>query len=727
MPIMVEPPETTQVMNKVHPEPENLAPRTISEIAPMPKPEDPYEKKPDDEAPEEKKKKMTFDPDSEFFRNWDIFTTVLLIFTAVVTPFEVAFLDTDLSIPSSLFLFILNRMVDLGFVVDIVFTFFLPYQDEHGHYVKDLGKIANNYMRGWFPIDIASILPFDSVTAASNSTSGPLAKLKSIRIIRLLRLMKLLRVLRGMRIFSRIESRIEINYNVLKLQQFVVGLIWVTHILACTFMMLHDLQWDMKKCTGDEDQPCTWLMQYELSSYTGTGSAGGIQDSPTGVLYMICLYWALGEITGNGDLPGPTNTAERMYLLCINITAVFINAMIIGGVVAIIEAFNTRKQEFYDSMDNLNTFLREKGIKSTDRNLCQRLRQYYLFKEYHGGNDASVWEDVLERVSPTLMGEVANGMHSAWMNKVPYFQGVDRRTGLDWSISTKFRVEVALSIQSEVYAPFEPIYSIEDPADSLVVVERGLVGCGGRLIRKDQTFGQDVFLNDDGTMHRTQYANALSHLMILKVPGETLHTLLEKPENEQVRYMVRRRICCEIFKSLAMRMEKYLRLACNLEIPHMEAIGILEKEFGKGIFVKIPMIKRLWNERRAEAGDEDMKAIMVLQRAVSTYKFKLGVAAAVKKGAVIRAKRQAQASLTQFFKAAGIDLDFVKPFVENKVTPGQLTDMSAEQIVACGVAVGDAIRIKKAIGALGMEDLQNALNEPTPRGYTPASTPKTGL
>lgn len=33
-------------------------------------------------------KRATFDPDSEFFRNWDIFTTILLVFTAVVTPFE---------------------------------------------------------------------------------------------------------------------------------------------------------------------------------------------------------------------------------------------------------------------------------------------------------------------------------------------------------------------------------------------------------------------------------------------------------------------------------------------------------------------------------------------------------------------------------------------------------------------------------------------------------------
>ena len=113
--------------------------------------------------------------------------------------------------------------------VDMCFTFYLPYLNDHGQQINDLAMIRNKYFRGWFSIDLASILPFDTLTAASGSSNGPLAKLKSVRIIRLLRLMKLLRVLRGMRIFSRLEARIEINYAMLNLQQFIVGLIILTH------------------------------------------------------------------------------------------------------------------------------------------------------------------------------------------------------------------------------------------------------------------------------------------------------------------------------------------------------------------------------------------------------------------------------------------------------------------------------------------------------------------
>jgi len=97
-----------------------------------------------------------------------------------------------------------------------------------------------------------------------------------------------------------------------------------------------------------------------------------------------------------------------------------------------------------------------------------------------------------------------------------------------WTISDRFRVSVALSITSSVYAPFEPIYEEQDLGSGLMVVERGLVGCGGRLLRKGGVFGDDVFLNEDGKSLRGHNANSLTHAMVLEVPGETLHDLLNR-------------------------------------------------------------------------------------------------------------------------------------------------------------------------------------------------------
>ena len=47
---------------------------------------------------------------SPWMKNWDLLMAMLLLFTASVTPFEVAFLETEVN-----FLFFLNRLVDLLF------------------------------------------------------------------------------------------------------------------------------------------------------------------------------------------------------------------------------------------------------------------------------------------------------------------------------------------------------------------------------------------------------------------------------------------------------------------------------------------------------------------------------------------------------------------------------------------------------------------------------------
>ena len=53
------------------------------------------------------------DPSGTFMKRWDLLMLILLMFTATVTPFEVAFLKPNLGDG----LFIINRMVDFGFIL----------------------------------------------------------------------------------------------------------------------------------------------------------------------------------------------------------------------------------------------------------------------------------------------------------------------------------------------------------------------------------------------------------------------------------------------------------------------------------------------------------------------------------------------------------------------------------------------------------------------------------
>ena len=66
----------------------------------------------------------TIDPRSSVMRNWDSVVALLLMFTCIVTPFEVAFIRTS---PFLSAFFIINRLVDILFTIDVCINFGLMY------------------------------------------------------------------------------------------------------------------------------------------------------------------------------------------------------------------------------------------------------------------------------------------------------------------------------------------------------------------------------------------------------------------------------------------------------------------------------------------------------------------------------------------------------------------------------------------------------------------------
>ena len=97
-------------------------------------------------------------------------------------------------------------------------------------WVDEPKLIVCHYLKGWFVLDIISILPFDLASLKdpdedpdAESSSSDLSVLKLVRIIRLLRLIKLVRLVRGARILKRWESKLAINYSTLTLWQSQLG------------------------------------------------------------------------------------------------------------------------------------------------------------------------------------------------------------------------------------------------------------------------------------------------------------------------------------------------------------------------------------------------------------------------------------------------------------------------------------------------------------------------
>lgn len=164
------------------------------------------------------------DPKGRILQWNDALTMIALLYTVFITPYEIGFLTQS---TQPLVLDFCNYAVTLVFGVNILLQFITPYQLSYlqgGGKVKSHRKIAVNYLRGWFVLDLMSTIPYDAVakvligdiplqplevlpplkgtvaaaTLATAGDDGNLAmvagNLRLVRTLRFLRLLKLGRV-----------------------------------------------------------------------------------------------------------------------------------------------------------------------------------------------------------------------------------------------------------------------------------------------------------------------------------------------------------------------------------------------------------------------------------------------------------------------------------------------------------------------------------------------------
>jgi hypothetical protein len=119
--------------------------------------------------------------------HWDIASFALLIYTAIVTPFEVCVLrtmplDALHTNPGQTTIFIINRVVDIFFLMDMVLNFFLAYREpaySGGRWITSRTRIAWHYIQTWFFFDIISVVPFDLITRAPLRSPMPTSRPQS--------------------------------------------------------------------------------------------------------------------------------------------------------------------------------------------------------------------------------------------------------------------------------------------------------------------------------------------------------------------------------------------------------------------------------------------------------------------------------------------------------------------------------------------------------------------
>jgi hypothetical protein len=111
------------------------------------------------EESQRQRKLKTYDyfvilPDDPFKKKWDLIIAFMLIFTALVSPYRIAFVNVD-----STEWTVIETLIDCIFGIDLVLNFFFAYYDDKDDIVDSRKRIILDYLYGWFLIDLMTILP----------------------------------------------------------------------------------------------------------------------------------------------------------------------------------------------------------------------------------------------------------------------------------------------------------------------------------------------------------------------------------------------------------------------------------------------------------------------------------------------------------------------------------------------------------------------------------------
>ena len=244
--------------------------------------------------------------------------TLALIFSCVLTPYEIAFAansaggDNESTLEHHI-----DTLFDVLFFTEAVITFFTAVVTDEWNIIDDRKQIAEHYLTRWFIVDILSCIPYGTLGKAVLSEQDVL-KIQYIKLIKLFRISKIVK--EQHKIFKYLESYLGIEENAYqRLVYFCFIFILSSHVVACLWLIL-------SRTVATIPLP-TWN-----DKYVGREFGRFAQ-------YTVSLSWTLQTITtvGYGDID-LNNDYEKIISLIVMIGGVILFSVGSGGLIATFQA-----------------------------------------------------------------------------------------------------------------------------------------------------------------------------------------------------------------------------------------------------------------------------------------------------------------------------------------------------------------------------------------------------
>ncbi|XP_078385982.1 potassium voltage-gated channel subfamily H member 6a [Cetorhinus maximus] len=411
---------------------------------------------------------------SPFKAVWDWLILLLVIHTAIFTPYSAAFLLNDQEEEKRLEcgyscnpLAVVDLIVDIMFIIDIIINFRTTYVNENDEVVSHPAKIAIHYFKGWFLIDIVAAIPFDLLIfrSGSDETTTLIGLLKTARLLRLVRVAR------------KLDRYSEYGAAVLFLLMCTFALI--AHWLACIWYaignverlyMVHKIGW--LDNLGDQIG----------KRYNDSDALSGpsIKDK-----YVTALYFTFSSLTsvGFGNV-SPNTNSEKIFSICVMLIGSLMYASIFGNVSAIIQRLYSGTARYHTQMLRVKEFIRFHQIPNP---LRQRLEEYFQHAwSYTNGIDMNA---VLKGFPECLQADICLHLNRSLLQNCKVFRGAS--PGCLRALAMKFKTTHA--------PPGDTLVHYGDVLTALYFISRGSIEILRNdvvvaILGKNDTFGEPISL-----------------------------------------------------------------------------------------------------------------------------------------------------------------------------------------------------------------------------------------
>ena len=420
--------------------------------------------------------KLLISHDSKCKSIFDIIVLIMVNISSIIILYDFCFLETDKDNNN---LFIKNPIyyiIEVFFAIFIILQFFQKYQERATLLIiTDFKKIALRYMKGWFFIDLLSIIPFEFFMSSSDT------KLKYCKMIRFLRLPKFIQTIDVKRFDNLATSfltkgesenasrRLMVIFNVryfFKIVRLMIMASILAYVLGCVWYLICLSVFNHRFDIGYPESK-TFFTEYKI-----------YRRDPLKKLMLSCYYVLTGLTTvGYGDY-NATNEYEKIFGITVMFLGVAIFSYVMSEFSDQINIYNKtfgdrdKGSDLHNHISLLNEFCPNQPF---DKDLISKIDKHFKFfwknnRMFSIDKDDKYLSNLPKDLKISLVEYFWYDIFTKY-NSLLLFRKFKE-------VYYKYYYELSFLLMPRLFYKDEIIYNVDEEVEELYLIMEGMVSMG---------------------------------------------------------------------------------------------------------------------------------------------------------------------------------------------------------------------------------------------------------